>query len=283
MPMATNLTDTFHRTVDEGVARLERPFWGLVATGLVGGLDVGVGVIALLLVEQQTGSRLLGAIAFGIGFLALTLANSELFTENFLVPIATVVAKDAPWWTVPRLWLGTAVFNLIGGWIGMGLAMIAFPDLHRTAVDVGTHAMSLGIGRVAFASAIIGGAVITLMTWMEHSTDSMPARLMSAWSIAFLLAGLPLQHAIVISIEAFAALHVGAPFSYLHWLRAFGWATLGNIIGGVVFVTGLRLLQVGRREVVRAPRRPKDLPRDLEVDGDAGNEARDPSTLEVRS
>jgi formate-nitrite transporter family protein len=257
-------TRTFHRSVDEGVRRLERPLGALLATGLVGGLDVSVGVLGLLLVEQQTGSRLLGALAFGIGFLALTLANSELFTENFLVPIATVVARDAPWWTVPRLWIGTAVCNLIGGWVGMGLAMMAFPDLRATAVAVAHHAITLGIGRVAFASAVIGGAVITLMTWMEHATSSVPARIMSAWSIAFLLAGLPLQHAIVISIETFAALHAGAPFGYLDWLGMFGWASLGNVLGGVVLVTGLRLLQVGPRALEAEIQRPKDEPRDEE-------------------
>jgi formate/nitrite transporter FocA (FNT family) len=83
---------------------LERPLSSLIATGLVGGLDVGIGVMALLMVEARTGNRLLGALAFGIGFLALTLANSELFTENFLVPIMAVVAKDAKWPAVARLW-----------------------------------------------------------------------------------------------------------------------------------------------------------------------------------
>src|SRR4051812_37456530 len=103
------ITDTFHRSVDEGVGRLHRPLSGLIATGMVGGADVTVGVFALLVVEHQTHNELLAAIAFGIGFLALTLANSELFTENFLLPISAVVAKKAAWWRVPRLWVGTAV------------------------------------------------------------------------------------------------------------------------------------------------------------------------------
>ena len=243
--------------MDEGVNRLERPLGGLVATGLVGGLDVSIGVIALLLVESQTHNHLLGSVAFGIGFLALTLANSELFTENFLVPIMAVVARDAPWWTVLRLWVGTAMFNLIGGWIAMGLTMMAFPALRSTALVVARQSMGLSIGRQALASAIIGGVLITVMTWMERGTESVPAKIISAWSIAFLLAGLSVQHAIVISIEAFAALHAGAPFGYAHWAARFGWAALGNIIGGLVLVTGLRLMQVGGREVAREQRRPK--------------------------
>jgi formate/nitrite transporter FocA (FNT family) len=247
--VAETVVDAFDRSVEEGEQRLTRSLPSLVATGLVGGLDVSVGVFAMFIVRQATGDELLGALAFGIGFLALTLARSELFTENFLVPINTVVAARARWWSVLRLWLGTAVFNLVGGWVAMGLVMMGFPKLRETAVRTATHPISLGITREAFASAIVGGAVITLMTWLEHSTDSVPAKIISAWAIAFILAAAPLQHAIVISVEIFAALHAGAPFGYADWLGALAWAALGNAIGGVLLVTALRILQVGPAKI----------------------------------
>src|SRR5918998_5385637 len=79
---------TFDRLVDEGQQRLDRSWPGLISAGLLGGLDIGVGVLALLLVEHAMGSKLLGGLAFSIVFIALTLARSELFTEGFLVPVA---------------------------------------------------------------------------------------------------------------------------------------------------------------------------------------------------
>jgi hypothetical protein len=45
---------------------------------LVGGLDVGIGVFGLFLVVQATDSRVLGALAFVIGFVAILLARSEV-------------------------------------------------------------------------------------------------------------------------------------------------------------------------------------------------------------
>jgi formate/nitrite transporter FocA (FNT family) len=254
--LAEEPVEVFRRSVEHGVMRLERSWSGLFATGTVGGLDVGAGVLALLIVEQRTGSELLGALAFGIGFLALTLAGSELFTENFLVPVSTVVAKDAPWWSVLRLWIGTLVFNLVGGWISMGLAVVAMPELDPTARRIAGDVVSKGATWSTFASAVLAGAAITLMTWMERSTDSVPVKVVAAWSIAFLLAAAPLRHAIVVSIEAFAALHAGASFGYADWLGTLGWAALGNIVGGLGLVTLLRLIQVGptelRRERARA-------------------------------
>src|SRR5213079_3265485 len=99
----------------------------------------------------------------------------------------------------------------------------------------------------SFAGAILGGAVITLMTWMERSTESVPAKLVAAASAAFVLAAAPLNHVIVVSLEMFAALQYGAPFGYLDWLTIAAWYALGNIIGGVALVTGLRMVQLGRR------------------------------------
>jgi formate/nitrite transporter FocA (FNT family) len=58
----------------------------------VDGLDVGLGVLIYLVVKADTGDGLLAALAFG--FDALLLARSELFTENFLVPIIAAVARE---------------------------------------------------------------------------------------------------------------------------------------------------------------------------------------------
>src|SRR5437588_13118696 len=134
--MTEELQETFDRTVEQGVYRVNRSTQSLLATGLVGGLDVAMGVFALLLVKQETKSETASAVAFSIGFIALTLANSELFTENFLVPIAAVAARRGEWPKVLRLWGGTAVTNLIGGWVLMGFVIGGLPPVRHTAVPV---------------------------------------------------------------------------------------------------------------------------------------------------
>jgi formate/nitrite transporter FocA (FNT family) len=243
------LASAFERTVAEGHRRLTRTWPGLLATGTVGGIDVSVGVLGLLVVHEATGSPLLAALAFPIGFFALTLASSELFTENFLVPIAAVAARWSGPWALARLWAGTLVTNLLGGWVMTGIIIGAFPSLRHAAVQVGAAYPGYGIGWRSFALALLGGVVITLMTWMERSTTSVPGKLVAAFSAGFLLASGSLNHAIVVSLEMFAALHAGAPFGYLDWLRVLGWATLGNMIGGIGLVTVLRLVQVGKHKL----------------------------------
>ncbi|GAY09936.1 formate/nitrite transporter family protein [Pseudonocardia sp. N23] len=235
---------TFDRLVDEGTQRLGRSWPGLLATGTLGGLDIGVGVLGLLLVEHATGSTLLGGLAFAIGFVALTLARSELFTEDFLVPVAAVVAKASPPSALLRLWVVTLATNLAGGWVITWILMAGFPSLHETAIESAGTYVRLGIGWQAFALALTGGFLITLMTHMQHSTDSDGLRLVPAVGMGFLLGAGSVNHAVVASLLCFAALHAGAPFGYGDWAGLAAFAALGNMVGGLLLVTMMRLLQV---------------------------------------
>jgi len=244
----TELVETFERTVADGEYRLSRGWRNLLATGLVGGLDVGLGILALLLVLHETGSILLAALSFGIGFIALFLGRSELFTENFLVPVAAVTAQRGSVGQLLRLWLGTVTTNLASGWLMMGLILAGHPDLEATAREIGAKYVSFPAGR-ALALGVLGGIVITLMTWMERATESTPAKLVVAVSTGFLLIAGSLSHTVVASLLLFAALHAGAPFGYADWLEVAGVVTAGNLIGGLGLVTLLRLVQVGPRRI----------------------------------
>ena len=237
--------EAFKHSIDEGRRRLSRRTWPLLATGLLGGIDVGTGVLALLLVEHETGSVLLAGLAFAIGFIALSLARSELFTEDFLVPVTTVIARQARFRLLLRLWAGTLVANLIAGWCFTWLILEGFPQFGDTALKAGGYYVELGLGGRAFALAVIGGAVITLMTWMQHNTASDGLKLVPAVTGAFLLGGAQLNHAVVNSLLIFSALHTGrAPFGYLEWLQTAALAAAGNMVGGLLLVTLLRLFQV---------------------------------------
>src|SRR3954454_18248610 len=75
--------DTFERTVLEGRRRVSRGRPSLVATGLVGGIDVATGIMAMLAVEAKTGDKLLAGLAFSIGFIASPLDATKFLTETF--------------------------------------------------------------------------------------------------------------------------------------------------------------------------------------------------------
>jgi formate/nitrite transporter FocA (FNT family) len=267
--------ETFLDVIDEGRRRLSRRTWPLLATGMVGGIDVGTGVLGLLLVEDATGNALLAGLAFSIGFIALTLARSELFTEDFLIPVSTVIARQARLRMLIRLWVGTLATNLLGGWIFTWFIIQGFPQLKPVAREAGAFYVNLGYGLRAFSLAVLGGAVITLMTWMQHGTKSMGTRLVPAVTAGFLLGGGKLNHAIVNSLLMFAALHSHAPFGYLDYAKTAGFAAIGNVVGGVGLVTMLRVLQVPHKvkEERENPALGVPIGDDRRVDRDVAEEA----------
>ncbi len=257
--MADNLTEAFRQSVEEGAQRVHRTWPALLATGMVGGIDVSVGVLAALIVRDHTGNELAAALAFSIGFIALTLAGSELFTENFLLPVAAVAAKKARVGQVLRLWVGTALTNLLGGFVMMVIIVHAFPDVGDTAAEVGNVFVSRGIGLQGFSSAVLAGIVITLMTWMQSGASTLGGRLVAAISAAFLLSFGHLSHVIVASLEVFAGILTGAPYGYAEWFGMFLLWAAGNAVGGIALVTLLRLVQVGPRRVAAERKRHVDV------------------------
>jgi formate/nitrite transporter FocA (FNT family) len=243
-PIEDELEDAFQRMVGEGTQRLHRSWREVLVTGFFGGTEVAMGVLAYLAVRDATSDPLLAGLAFSIGFLALLLGRSELFTEGFLVPVTTVAAKRASVAQLLKLWSGTLLANLTGGWLLMWLVMTSFPGLRAQTVESASHYVQAPLSAETFGLAVLGGMAITLMTRMQHGTDSVPGKIAAAVAGAFLLAGLQMFHSILDSLLAFGALQTGdAPFGYLDWLGWFGYTVLGNVLGGLGLVTLLRLLR----------------------------------------
>ncbi|WP_114452845.1 formate/nitrite transporter family protein [Halopolyspora algeriensis] len=231
------------RIIEQGRPRLHRTWPQLLATALVAGVEVALGVLALLTVQQSTGSSLLAGLAFSVALIALLLGHAELFTEGFLVPIVVVAARQATWRRLARFWAGTLVGNLLGGWIFMGIVITAFPEIRSTAIETGGEFVHAGISPQSFCLAILAGSTITLMTRMHNGTDSDMAKLAASAVTGFLIVGTGMHHSVLDSLLIFGGIHAGAGYGYADWILWFGWAMLGNIIGGVGITTALRLIR----------------------------------------
>jgi formate/nitrite transporter FocA (FNT family) len=89
----------------------------------------------------------------------------------------------------------------------------------------------------AFCSAIIGGALITAMTWLVEGVGSIGGRIVCAWIGGVLLALASINHVIVVTLEMIFGMRFGADVSGLDVAQNFVIAAAGNMLGGLVFVT----------------------------------------------
>jgi formate-nitrite transporter family protein len=246
--------EIYERTRDEGRRRLSRPLLELAATALVGGFDVAFGVAALGLTEVALEPRvgadaahLAGAIAFGVGFVFVVVGRSELFTENFLVPIAGLERRSRrSWLKLGELWAATLVLNIAAGAL-LAIILTSHGVLRegtdRPLVRLAEQLVDAGSATL-FLSALVAGALMTLMTWfVEGAAESTGVRLVMAWIVGAVIALGTFNHAIVSTIEVVFGMRYGLDVRYGDLFRNLGLAVGGNLVGGLSLVTFARFAQ----------------------------------------
>ena len=245
--------EIFEKTRREGERRLERPLLEVISTALAAGFDIAAGVILIAVLASplehhfgKDAASVAGALGFGVGFIFLVVGRGELFTENFLVPLAGLHGKQRnAWWKIVELWTVSPVFNIVAGAV--------------VAIIVSTHGvLPVGSGRVLtdvaqkihangtlalFMSAVFAGALITAMTWFVEGHDSVGIRLTVAWVTGAFLALGHLNHVIVVTIELIFGIRYGAHIPWSFVAGNFFLAAAGNMIGGIGLVTLNRFTQ----------------------------------------
>jgi formate/nitrite transporter FocA (FNT family) len=217
-----------------------------VSTALVAGFDVVFGVIALAVIAAAFTPRLgeepahaLGALGFGIAFIFIVVGRSELFTENFLVPVTGLVRGYITKVKLAELWIISPICNIAGG-----TALILVASVHgvlpqgtgETLVKI-AEGFDANSAWTAFCSAIIGGALITAMTWLVEGVGSIGGRIVCAWIGGVLLTLGSINHVIVVTLEMIFGIRFGADIGALDVAQNFAVAVSGNMLGGLVFVT----------------------------------------------
>ena len=244
----------YERTKEEGKRRLARPVLEEMSTALAAGFDIAAGIMVMGLLihftEPHFGrevAHVIGAMGFGVGFVFLVVGRGELFTENFLVPLAGLDDEDenSNWRNLLKLWTISPIFNVIGGVViililtthsvlpyGTGLA------LEKVAYTI--HANGV---LALFMSAVFAGALITAMTWFVEGQATMMPRVVVALICGSILALGNFNHVIVVTLELIFGYRYGAHFPWIFILGNFGLAAAGNILGGIGLVTLNRLTQ----------------------------------------
>lgn len=210
------------------------------------GFDVVFGVIALATIAAaftpllgEEPAHALGALGFGIAFIFIVVGRSELFTENFLVPVTGLVRGHITKLKLAELWLISPVCNLIGG------TALIFVASTEGVLPAGTGETLVSIAEgfaadsawTAFCSAIIGGALITAMTWLIEGVGSIGGRIVCAWIGGVLLTLGSINHVVVVTLEMIFGMRFGADIGGLDVAQNFAVAAAGNMLGGLVLIT----------------------------------------------
>jgi formate/nitrite transporter FocA (FNT family) len=251
--------EIFDRAVDEGQRRLDQSLLELVSTSFIAGFTIVFGIVALgiveAIVEPRFGeiAKIAGALAFAVGLVFLVVGRTELFNENFFDPTAAAVDRSGSWMLYPlvRLWTVTLLVNLVGG----GLFTLVFAT--EGALPPGTTAALAGFAEESahrttaawFASAIAGGALVSLLSFLLVAVNSVGSRISLAYIVGFLLALGPFDHVVVTVLHLFFGILFGADVGFGTLGTMLAVVTAGNLVGGIGLVTLTHITQaMGARE-----------------------------------
>ena len=246
--MTATPDEIYDRSATEGARRLSATLPAMAATGFLAGVTIVFGIIALGivhgLVAESAGdgfAKLAGALAFGIGLIFTVIGRADLFTENFLDPVAAVLVDrpGATWAGVGRMWLVILVFNLLGGVALTLLVSVenALPAGAPEALITVASEISARGALPSFTNAVAAGALLTLMTYLLAATDSATGRIALAYLVGVFLAIGPFNHVVVTGLHLFIGWVLGADVGIGEMLSAFVVSTAGNLVGGLVLIT----------------------------------------------
>ncbi len=188
-------------------------------------------------------TRLLLANAYAVGFVFVVMGRSELFTEQTTLAVLPILHRRAGITDLGRLWLIVYVGNLCGAIVFAAIAAVLLPaagiasgrllgDLASSITAGGPLAMLL--------SAMLAGWLMGLLSWLLTAGRDTISQIVFVWLVTALIGFAGLHHSILGAVEVLAGLFSGSGPDVDAFLRFLALATIGNAVGGGVFVALLK-------------------------------------------
>jgi formate/nitrite transporter FocA (FNT family) len=236
--------------VEEGIEEYNRSNRGLFLSAFTAGMDLGFSLLIMAILYTMFASkvspevmRVMMAAAYPIGFLFVVLGRSALFTEHTTLAVFPVLDGKKPLSGLARNWGIIYAGNLVGGyiiglmiaWLGPRLGIISYHSLEEIALHLIENK-----GVIILGSGLLAGWLMGLLSWLVTSSQETISRIFIVFMITSAIGLGSLHHCIVGSTEMFVGVLVSDKITIMDYLTTQFWATLGNIIGGVFFVSVLK-------------------------------------------
>jgi len=253
------------------VQKTNASFIKLLVLGFFAGAYIAFGAAIATLVGHDAAkyvgvgiAKLLIGGVFSVGLMLVVIAGAELFTGNNLMLMSALDGK-VPFSRVLGKWTIVYAANFIGAlllawlmfstnlWKGNGGAVGAF------AVKIANAKVNLGFGE-AFSRAILCNWLVCLAVWMAIASREVAGKILAIFFPIMTFVALGFEHCVAnmyfipfgIFLKGTAsAAATGLNLSNLTWsafiVKNLVPVTLGNVVGGAIFVGTLYWLVYVKR------------------------------------
>ena len=245
------------RMIDAGEAKVFMATRDTIIRAFMAGAILALAAAFAVTVAVQTGSPIVGALLFPVGFCLLYLLGFDLLTGVFtLVPLAWLDKRPG---VTPRSILRNWGLVFLGNFAGallvaVMMAVIVTYGFSTPPDEVGQRLGAIGEGRTVGYSEYGAAGMLTLFlravlcNWMVSTgvvaammSTSVSGKVIAMWMPILLFFYMGFEHSIVNMFLFPSGLMLGGDFSvadYVIWNEIP--TVLGNLVGGLTFV-GLTL------------------------------------------
>ena len=226
--------------IQNGKNKASLPIIKMFLLGILAGMYIGFGCHVFTLAtaaDASAGSKLIGAALFPVGLMLVILCGAELFTGNNLMTLAlfdrqiTLKAMLKNWGVV---YLG----NLCGSVL---LAFLLASSGLYTG-DALTRAVALAEGKAAmpFIGALIRGILcnilVVLACWFQAGSKDLTGKIFAIWFPIMLFVFAGFEHSVANMTYIPLGMFLGAKISIIGLFANLIPVTIGNLIGGALFI-----------------------------------------------
>ena len=243
--MFKNEIEAVGNTAKGKVNLLENNFTGYVLMAILAGIYIGFGSILMGFVggymAGQPAQKLVCGTIFSVGLCFVTMAGAELFTGNNFVMAVGSLTKAVSWGKTIKLWVVCYIGNLIGSVLAAALfTMTGIPGGGEVGTFFATAAASkmTGTPMNLLAKAILCNILVCIAIWCGAKLKSEGAKIAMNFCCVATFVTCGFEHSI--ANMTFMSIGLMNPHEAVVNLGGFfynlGIVTLGNMIGGIVFI-----------------------------------------------
>ncbi|GAB2892507.1 formate/nitrite transporter family protein [Microbulbifer echini] len=233
--------------MDASLHEYERESRSLLLSSIAAGLEIGFSFFLMMvlfshfheLLEKST-LHLVLSLSYPIGFILVIIGRTDLFTEHTTLAILPVVDGRQRIRDLGRIWGLIYLGNMIGAFV-FALILVSYALVSQNIVTSGFDYYGQKLiddnNSALFLGAVLAGWLMGLLGWLVSSSTDTIGRITVITVVTFVIGFGGLPHCVAGAVAIFSAWIGGdAGVGLLEVIRFQVIATLGNTIGGAVFV-----------------------------------------------
>ena len=230
--------------------KVKKPVHKTLILGFLGGVYISMGGLLAVIIgcgfPEWTASnpglqKLLMGIVFPVGLIIVVFAGAELFTSNNATFIPGALNKRYGWGKVMKnwslVWLSNFAGALFFAYVIVYLTKIIAYDPWLSGIIRISEAKTNYLWHIVFLKGIAANWLVCLAIWLGLASRTPTGKILGIWFPIMCFVSIGFEHSIANMFFIPSGIFQGADISWFTFL----WdnlipATLGNIVGGALFV-----------------------------------------------